>query len=93
MTGQGDSYRLPDPELRAYDRGVGSLSVDGDWWTVRELDAGKLVHHAIPAVTARFLHPDHAAVLAAGSRFSAWWGLNGNSTADLGDSDSSVGGA
>jgi integrase len=30
------------------------------------------------AGTARYLHPDHAALLAAGTRFSAWWGLNGD---------------
>jgi integrase len=53
----------------------------------------RVAGHQDPAVTARYLHPDHAAVLAAGSRFSAWWGLNGDLTADIGDSGSSVGGA
>jgi hypothetical protein len=84
MAAREDSYSLPDPELRAYDHGLGTLSVDGElrghlacvvsrmtfpskgpwpwfrviwldgrreprfedygpgWWTVRELDAGKL---------------------------------------------------
>jgi len=87
MATQEDSYSLPDPELRAYDHGLGTLSVDGelrgylacvvsrmifpskgpwpwfrviwldgrmeprfedcrpDWWTVRELDAGKLEYN------------------------------------------------
>lgn len=87
MAGQDDRYTLPDPELRAYDHGLGTLSADGElrgylasvigrmtfpsaepwpwfriiwldgrmeppfedygpnWWTVRELDAGKLDHH------------------------------------------------
>ncbi len=87
MAGQEDSYTLPDPELRAYDHGIGALSVDGElrgylasvlsqmtfpskgpwpwlrviwldgrmeprfedcgseWWTVRELDAGKFEYH------------------------------------------------
>lgn len=87
MAGQDNSYTLLDPELRAYDHGLGTLSVDGelrgylasvvsrmtlqskgpwpwfriiwldgrkeprfedygpDWWTVRELDAGKLEYH------------------------------------------------
>jgi hypothetical protein len=27
-----------------------------------------------PAVTARYLHPDMAALTGAGSAFSAWWG-------------------
>lgn len=38
----------------------------------------RVAGHQDPAVTARYLHPDHAALLAAGSRFSAWWGLNGD---------------
>lgn len=87
MAGQDDPYTLPDPELRAYDHGLGTLSLNGElrgylasvvgrmtfpskgpwpwfrviwldgrkeprfedygpgWWTVRELDAGKLEHH------------------------------------------------
>ena len=87
VAGQDDRYTLPDPELRAYDHGLGTLSVDGElrgylasvigrmtfpstepwpwfriiwldgrmeppfedygpnWWTVRELDAGKFDHH------------------------------------------------
>jgi len=87
MAGKDDYYTLPDPELRAYDHGLGTLSVDGElhgylasvvgrmtfpstqpwpwfriiwldgrieprfedygpsWWTVRELDAGRLDHH------------------------------------------------
>lgn len=89
-------YTLSDPELRAYDRGLGTLRVDGvlrghlasvvlkmtfppnqlwpwfvlvwadgskersfedygpGWWTVRELDAGRLDHHG-PSVTRRIL--------------------------------------
>lgn len=84
MARQDNSYTLLDPELRTYDHGLGTLSVDGElrgylacvvirmtypsnspwpwfrviwldgrmeprfedygpgWWTVRELDAGKL---------------------------------------------------
>lgn len=84
MAGRDDAYTLPDPGLRAYDHGVGTLSVDGvlrgylasvvgritfpsrgmwpwfriiwldgrrepafedygpGWWTVRQLDSGKL---------------------------------------------------
>lgn len=30
MAWQDDSYPLPDPELRAYDHGLGTLSVDGE---------------------------------------------------------------
>lgn len=87
MTQDADDYTLPDPELRAYDHGVGTLSIDGElqgylastvarmsfpspgpwpwfrvvwlngrmeprfedygpgWWTVRELDVGKLEYH------------------------------------------------
>ena len=30
MAGQDDSYTLPDPQLRAYDHGLGTLSVDGE---------------------------------------------------------------
>ncbi len=87
MSGKDDYYTLPDPEMRAYDHGVVTLSVDGGvqgylasvvepvtfpstqpwawlriiwldgrmeppfedygpgWWTVRELDAGRLNHH------------------------------------------------
>lgn len=87
MTGPDDSYSLPDPELRAYDHGLGTLSVDGQlrgylacvvsrmtfpsrgpwpwfrviwldgrmepkfedygpgWWTLRELDAGRLEYN------------------------------------------------
>lgn len=30
MARQDDSYSLPDPELRAYDHGLGTLSVDGE---------------------------------------------------------------
>lgn len=31
MTDQDDVYELPDPELRAYDHGLGTLSVDGQF--------------------------------------------------------------
>jgi hypothetical protein len=86
MARPDDSYSLPEPELRAYDHGLGTLSVDGElrgylacvvgrltfpsrgpwpwfrssgrmaawsrfedygpeWWTVRELESGKLEYH------------------------------------------------
>ena len=41
----------------------------------------RVAGHQDPAVTAKYLHPDHAALLAAGTRFSAWWGLNGDLSA------------
>lgn len=53
----------------------------------------RVAGHQDPAVTARYLHPDHAAVLAAGSRFSAWWGQNGDLTPARVDPASSAGGA
>ncbi len=37
----------------------------------------RVAGHQDPAVTARYLHPDTAALAEAGSAFSAWWGLNG----------------
>ncbi|WP_246131229.1 tyrosine-type recombinase/integrase [Cellulomonas aerilata] len=41
----------------------------------------RVAGHQDPAVTARYLHPDHDAVRDAGGVFSAWWGLNGDQTA------------
>ncbi|UPK73175.1 site-specific integrase [Nocardioidaceae bacterium SCSIO 66511] len=47
-------------------------------------DAGIELHmlqrvagHQDPAVTARYLHPDHESMKAAGSAFSAWWSRSG----------------
>ena len=40
----------------------------------------RVAGHQDPAVTARYLHPDHDAVRDAGGVFSAWWGLNGDRT-------------
>lgn len=37
----------------------------------------RVAGHQDPAVTARYLHPDTAALTEAGSAFSAWWGLSG----------------
>lgn len=47
-------------------------------------DAGVELHmlqrvagHGDPAVTSRYLHPDHESLQAAGSAFSAWWARSG----------------
>ena len=40
----------------------------------------RVAGHQDPAVTARYLHPDTAALTEAGSAFSAWWGLSGGQT-------------
>ena len=37
----------------------------------------RVAGHQDPAVTARYLHPDTAALADAGSAFSAWWALSG----------------
>jgi integrase len=37
----------------------------------------RVAGHQDPTVTARYLHPDTAALAEAGSAFSAWWGLSG----------------
>jgi integrase len=37
----------------------------------------RVAGHQDPAVTARYLHPDIAALVEAGSTFSAWWGQSG----------------
>ncbi len=37
----------------------------------------RVAGHQDPAVTVRYLHPDHDAVRDAGGAFSAWWGLHG----------------
>ena len=34
----------------------------------------RVAGHQDPAVTARYLHPDTAALAEAGSAFSVWWG-------------------
>lgn len=38
----------------------------------------RVAGHQDPAPTARYLHPDTEALIAAGSTFSVWWGLNGD---------------
>lgn len=38
----------------------------------------KVAGHQDPAVTARYLHPDREALLAAGRVFSAWWEQSGD---------------
>ncbi|KRF25030.1 site-specific integrase [Phycicoccus sp. Soil803] len=53
----------------------------------------RVAGHQDPAVTARYLHPDHAALLAAGTRFSTWWGQNGDLAPVLVDPATSAGGA
>jgi integrase len=47
-------------------------------------DAGVELHllqrvagHQDPAVTSRYLHPDHQAVLDVGAAYSAWWAQSG----------------
>jgi len=44
----------------------------------------RVADHQDPAVTARYLHPDTAALAEAGSAFSAWCGLNGGQIATAG---------
>ena len=48
-------------------------------------DSGVLLHvlqrvagHQDPAMTARYLHPDHRALTAAGATFGAWWTQSGH---------------
>jgi integrase len=53
----------------------------------------RVAGHQDPAVTARYLHPDHAALLVAGTRFSTWWGQNGDLAPVLVDPATSAGGA
>jgi hypothetical protein len=76
--------------------GVIDRAIDLTWMA----DAGtdlyvlqRVAGHQDPAVTARYLHPDHAALLAAGTRFSTWWGQNGDLTPALVDPATSAGGA
>ena len=45
----------------------------------------RVAGHQDPAVTSRYLHPDHQALIAAGSAFSAWWSQSGPTTAASGD--------
>lgn len=54
-------------------------------------DAGVELHmlqrvagHTDPAITARYLHPDHRAVLEAGEAFSRWWSETGPKPPTLG---------
>lgn len=44
----------------------------------------RVAGHQDPAVTARCLHPDMAALVEASSAFSAWWGLSGGQAAEAG---------
>ena len=44
----------------------------------------RVARHQDPAVTARCLHPDMAALVEASSAFSAWWGLSGGQAAEAG---------
>jgi len=37
----------------------------------------RVAGHSDPAVTERYLHPDHKALTAVGEAFSAWWAQNG----------------
>jgi integrase len=53
-------------------------------------DAGVELHllqrvagHQDPAVTARYLHPDHQAVLDVGTAYSAWWAQSGPNSPTL----------
>ena len=53
-------------------------------------DAGVELHllqrvagHQDPAVTARYLHPDHQAVLDVGAAYSAWWAQSGPNSPTL----------
>lgn len=41
----------------------------------------RVAGHQDPAVTVRYLHPDHDALREAGDTFSAWWGKSGDKTA------------
>jgi integrase len=49
----------------------------------------RVAGHQDPSVTARYLHPDTAALTGAGAAFSAWWSLTGPESADQG-SEASV---
>jgi integrase len=44
----------------------------------------RVAGHQDPSVTARYLHPDTAALTGAGAAFSAWWSLTGPESADQG---------
>src|SRR6185436_13979814 len=53
-------------------------------------DAGVDLHllqrvagHQDPAVTSRYLHPDHEAVLGAGAAYSRWWAQSGPNSPTL----------
>ncbi|HEY9412221.1 MAG TPA: site-specific integrase [Jiangellaceae bacterium] len=39
----------------------------------------RVAGHQDPAITSRYLHPDHQALAAAGEAFSAWWSVSGPS--------------
>lgn len=57
----------------------------------------RVAGHQDPAVTGRYLHPDVAALVDAGSAFSAWWGQSGGTaqatTAAPGESEAGATGA
>ncbi|MFD7025481.1 tyrosine-type recombinase/integrase [Promicromonospora sukumoe] len=38
----------------------------------------RVTGHQDPAMTARYLHPDHRALTDAGARFGAWWSQSGH---------------
>lgn len=38
----------------------------------------RVAGHQDPAMTARYLHPDHRALLDAGATFGAWWSQSGH---------------
>lgn len=74
-------------DLIVADRGLPTLVRHGlrqtalTWMADAETDLcvlQRVAGHQDPAVTARYLHPDHAAPQAARSRLSAWLGLNGD---------------
>jgi len=44
----------------------------------------RVAGHQDPAVTVRYLHPDHDALREASGVLSAWWGLDGGQTAGAG---------
>lgn len=52
----------------------------------------RVAGHQDPAVTARYLHPDTEALIAAGSAFSVWWGLNGDQKPQTATDDNAASG-
>jgi integrase len=47
----------------------------------------RVAGHQDPAMTARYLHPDHRALTDAGAAFGAWWTQNGHKSAAGGGAD------